>query len=39
LNNGTVTLVLVGVGAALMFSHFGPMGLVMMGVIAFFLIK
>ena len=39
MNNGTVTLVLVGVGAALMFSHFGPMGLVMMGVIAFFLIK
>lgn len=35
--NGTAKLVLIGVGAAMMYSYLGPMGLVAMGVIAFFL--
>ncbi len=32
---GTGKLILVGVGAALAYSHFGPMGLVIVGVIMF----
>lgn len=38
-NSNTTMLILIGVAAALMFGHFGPMGLVMLGVIAFFMIK
>ncbi len=34
--NGTAKLLIVGIGAALLFSKFGPMGIVMMGVIMFF---
>ena len=36
--NGAAKLVLVGVGAAMLYSYLGPMGLVVMGVIAFFMI-
>ena len=35
--NGTAKLVLIGVGAAMMYSYLGPMGLVVMGVVVFFL--
>lgn len=35
--NGTAKLVLIGVGAAMLYSYLGPMGLVVMGVIAFFM--
>lgn len=37
MNNGTGRLVLIGVGAAMAYSYLGPMGLVVMGVIVFFL--
>lgn len=35
--NGTAKLVLIGVGAATLYSYLGPMGLIVMGVIAFFM--
>ena len=35
--NSTTTLIIVGLGGALLFSHFGPMGLVMMALIMFFI--
>lgn len=39
-NGGSMTmLVMIGIAAALMFGHFGPMGLVILGVIAFLMIK
>lgn len=35
--NGTTKLIIVGVGAALLFSKFGPMGIVMMALVMFFI--
>lgn len=35
--SGTLKLMIVGLGAVLLFSKFGPMGIVMMGVIMFFI--
>lgn len=35
--NSTTKLIIVGIGGALLFSKFGPMGLVIMALVMFFI--
>lgn len=37
MNNGTTKLLIAGLGSALLFAKFGPMGIVMMALIMFFI--
>lgn len=39
MKSGTGTLILIGVGAVLAYSHFGGMGLILLGVLALMFLK